>query len=251
MNKRQLISGIIAALTSAAFAIPAHAQLSNRPLAQQPAQSQSAISNPRGIVANFDSANLGPVFTELGVPWQSRQTPQGDPFILIETPNGLKLILVPLACLGSNNNGCVGMKTMAIFKGTMPAETLNNWNNRFDFAKATAFNANTLEYSRYDIADYGVPRGNVVSSLGNFIALAERFGSEVGAGAVAISDQRLSGTEEANRLNEQMLAHVKRESFGNHTLSQLHTDELARAVEISKRIDQNTVEAVNKISNID
>jgi hypothetical protein len=171
-----------AVLTIAAFAAALGA-------AGASAQMQDPIVNPRGMVANFDAANVGPVLTELGVVWQERQLADGQRFIAASAGGNLSFNIVPAACLGPNNTGCVGAQMFAVFTGSSAnAQSLAAFNAKYAFTSVGALpDSNAIYISRYDIADYGIPRGNVASSVYSFFALAERFQQEVGGGATTVS----------------------------------------------------------------
>jgi hypothetical protein len=152
------------------------------------AQTQELISNPRGMVANFDAVNLGPVLTELGIVWQERQTPDGQAFIAASIGGSLNLNIVPLACLGpGGRSGCVGANIVTFFTGGYAnPQSVSAFNQKYVFTSAGVLSDNSGAYlSRYEIADYGIPRGNVASSIGSYFALAQRFRDEIAAKTVS------------------------------------------------------------------
>ena len=167
------------------------------------ASAQELISNPTGVVANFDPANIGPVLTELGVVWQERADDSGKPFIAASVGGQLSFNIVPTACQGANNTNCVGMNLLALYGGAnVNPQTVSAFNQRFFFVSAGALSNNAGAYiSRYEIADYGIPRGNVASSIGNFVFLADSFMKEVSSGAKTVSLDGYADDMSANILN--------------------------------------------------
>lgn len=152
------------------------------------AQTQELISNPRGMVANFDAINLGPVLTELGIVWQERQTADGTPFIAASVGGALTFNIVPTACLSPDQrSGCVGVNLITTFTGGYAnPQSVSAFNQKYWFTSAGLISDNSGAYlSRYEIADYGIPRGNVASSIGSYYALAQRFRDEIAAKTVS------------------------------------------------------------------
>src|SRR3990167_6035671 len=85
------------------------------------AQTEELISNPRGMVTNFDVVNIGPVLTELGVVWQERQLADGRVFIAASIGATLSFNIVPAACLGADGkSNCVGANLITLFTGGSP-----------------------------------------------------------------------------------------------------------------------------------
>ncbi len=151
------------------------------------AQNEEVIANPRGMVANFDAVNLGPLLTELGVVWQERRTSDGQAFIAASIGGALNFNIVPLACLGPNNTGCVGANVVTFFTGGFAnPQSVSAFNQKYVFTSAGIFADNSGAYlSRYEIADYGIPRGNIASSIGSYFALAQKFRDEIAARTVS------------------------------------------------------------------
>jgi hypothetical protein len=152
------------------------------------ADAQELISNPRGMVTNFDAVNLGGVLTELGIVWQERQTADGMPFIAASVGGSLNLNIVPAACLGADGrSGCVGANFITFYTGgAANPQSVSAFNQKYVFTSAGILSDNSGAYlSRYEIADYGIPRGNVASSILNYYALAQRFRDEIAARTVS------------------------------------------------------------------
>lgn len=153
------------------------------------AQDQELVSNPRGMMSNFDISSIGPILTEMGATWQEMKSEDGQPYVAVNVGGGLAMIIAPMACAGANYTSCIGMNTISFFQGvSMNYQTVAAFNQRFAFTSAYISQEGDVAFlSRYDIADYGIPRGNVASSLANFVALADRFRQELATAGRTVS----------------------------------------------------------------
>lgn len=152
------------------------------------AQNQELISNPRGMVTNFDVVNLGPVLTELGIVWQERQLADGRPFIAASIGATLNFNILPAACVGADGkSNCVGANLITIYSGGSPnPQSVSAFNQKYVFTSAGMYSDESSAFlSRYEIADYGIPRGNVASSVYTFFQIAQRFRDEIAAKTVS------------------------------------------------------------------
>ena len=150
---------------------------------------QDIVSNPRAMVPNFDVQNVGPVLTELGAVWQEGQANDGQRYIQASVGDGLYLNFIPAACDGSTGKNCVGLSTVAFFSSAaINYQTIAAFNQRYRFAAAgIAADGKTAYISRYDIADYGIPRGNLASSVANLAYLASIFRNEIASSGKTVS----------------------------------------------------------------
>ncbi|NWG91169.1 MAG: hypothetical protein HXY21_01485, partial [Parvularculaceae bacterium] len=124
------------------------------------AQVQYEITNPAGTVRNFDLANLGPVLDE-----------QDGASEIRAVRDGIIFFIVPAACLGGAGSNCVGAQTFALFSAaSVSQQAINAFNASYAFV-STGPAPKGYYVSRYDIADFGIARGNVESSLDSFHSL--------------------------------------------------------------------------------
>ena len=213
---------------------------------------ESLISNPRGIVANFDAANLGPVLTELGIVWQSAQTADGKPFIKASVGQNEAFNIVPHACADqATNSGCVGANFFILYDGLNPnPQTVSAFNQNIPFVSAGVFSGSTVAFiSRYEIADFGIPRGNVASSLGNFLYAARQFRSQL-SGANTVSLDGYADDMLASGLNAQSAAVMSVSASVAETTDMLHRAGFAEAPLVMKQMLETQTAPVNKITNI-
>jgi hypothetical protein len=217
------------------------------------AQTQELISNPRGMVANFDAVNLGPVLTELGIVWQERQLSDGRPFIAASIGAALSFNILPAACLGADGkSNCVGANFITLFNGGSPnPQSVSAFNQKYVFTSAGMYSDGSSAFlSRYDIADYGIPRGNIASSVYTFFQLAQRFRDEIAAKTV--SADGYADDMSASALNiqsgESMGVNVAVASEG--AMAGVHQASLEATPELIRRLINSDNAPRNKITNV-
>jgi hypothetical protein len=159
------------------------------------------LSNPAATIANFDVASMAPLLTEMGVAWQKLTRDDGSRHILM-TVEGLNIDLAPVACRSANGTNCAGLQIVALFEGHANPQTLSAFDMKYAFTSSGALsNAPIFYLSRYEIADYGVQRGNIEASLANFVYIAKRFRSEMAASGETVSKEGFADDMSASALN--------------------------------------------------
>lgn len=199
------------------------------------AQDQELVSNPRGMAANFDIANIGPILTEMGAVWQQRQTSEGRPYLVVSIGGEIVLTIAPAACLGENFTNCVGMSAVALFSGGgLNYQTVTAFNQKYAFTTAGIVEDGTGAYlSRYEIADYGIPRGNFASSLYNLAVLVDRFRQELATSGQTVSLEGYADDLSSRLLNTRALTSLAgREAFQPLTRHDIAFEETAELVEM-------------------
>ncbi|MFN3960137.1 MAG: hypothetical protein ACK4NP_09520 [Parvularculaceae bacterium] len=205
------------------------------------------ISNPTGTVRNFDIANLGPVLTDMGVQWEQRSGPNGQAFIVANV-NGYFLNIVPSACQGANGSQCLGAQTFALNESpAVSQQGINAFNLRYAFLSAGPLQ-NGYYLSRYDIADYGIARGNVYSSIASFLSIAARAGSELSGGGQTVSTIGFAEDMSAGHLNEAAGAAIGLDVSVN--AGDQHLKEIRATPEFVKALVATGNAAFNKIGNV-
>ncbi|MEL6378658.1 MAG: hypothetical protein AAFQ29_02720 [Pseudomonadota bacterium] len=161
------------------------------------------ISQPGVSIVSFDVAQLGPILTEMKYLWQARQAPDGSPFILANSGGDSIFVITPLACRGTQYTDCVGMQLISVFDDKADPEAVRDFNNRYVFSNV-GINDNGNSYiSRYDIADYGIARGNVATIISTFVTFSEIYAETIVESHDAITFRRESGlSTKVSRLNE-------------------------------------------------
>lgn len=238
-------------LTAGALALAASVGLAS--LGTANAQSGELISNPRGMINNFDAANLGPVLTELGIVWQERQLADGRSFIAASIGAALSFNIVPTACISADGkSNCIGMNIISLFSNGSPnPQSVSAFNQKYHFASAGMLSDNSSAFlSRYDIADYGIPRGNVASSIYNYFNLAQRFRDEVATKTVSLegyADDMSAGALNVSA-GEALGMNVSVASHGDTAM--IHQASLEETPELVRRLLASDNAPRNKISNI-
>lgn len=218
------------------------------------AQTEELVSNPTGMLPNFDVVNLGPVLTDLGVVWQERQLADGRSFIAASIGSALSFNIVPAACLGADGkSNCVGMNTITLFTGGAPnPQSVSAFNQKYVFTSAGMYSDGSSAFlSRYDIADYGIPRGNVASSIYTFFQLSQRFREE-------IANKTVSADGYADDMSAAALNMEGGKSMGvnvavattDGAAASLHQASLEATPELVRRLIASDNAPRNKISNI-
>lgn len=197
MNK--LSGALSASLFMVGVALSGHAAAQNS-FSTAPA---APVADPNRAIANFDIASVGAVLTELGVTWQTMTAQDGTPIVAANVAGALIFYLQPTACQGANNTNCIGLNTLAFFDGAANPQTVRAFNDRYAFVSAGLMSSGGGAYiSRYDIADYGIPRGNVASSVLNFVTLADNFQSELASASQTVAFEGYAADLSSSFLNK-------------------------------------------------
>lgn len=215
------------------------------------AQTQELITNPRGMVPNFDPVNLGPVLTELGIVWQERRTADGMTFIAASIGGALNFNIVPTACTGPNNTNCIGAYVVTIYSGSANPQSVSAFNQKYWFTSAGVHSDGTGAYlGRYDIADYGIPRGNVASSLGSYYALAQRFRDEIAAKTVSADGYVDDMSASVLNVRSAEAVGIDASVHGDGSLVALHQANLEATPELVRKLIASENAPRNKITNV-
>ena len=165
------------------------------------AAEKAPISKPSEMLLDYDVENLIPILQELGYTWEGRTAPSGAKVILSEAENGIKFVLAPAACVRAADDGCHGINMIAIFAGEANQRTVQAFNYKYPYTSAGIDNGGSAFISRYDIADFGQPRGNFARSLDVFISQAAYFKDTLESATTTVNQASVSGDLAANSLN--------------------------------------------------
>ena len=237
-----------------AFALSVPESSTGAPRAGQYTQS---VRNPTSLIPNFDVGNIGPIITEMGYSWKTQTTQSGKQFIAATVRN-LTIVLLPSACDGGANSGCVGLQTLAYFNGQRLSPGLVwRYNNQSVFSYVGIDGDDTFFVRRYDIADYGVPRGNVEASIQNFRASVDnmmRAFASVGAAneisppepdtPLGLVQRRVEEAELLSGARTPVASSHAYLEFVDDNLLDLLTDPAMPSNEVSNGLADDSVEAV-------
>lgn len=242
MLKQLLVGSLVALATSMNVAL---AQSSQTP------PNTNTLSNPTQVIPNFDLSNLGPILSEMGVVWQRTETSDGRSYIAANVSGNLSIAFLPSACLDSGTRNCIGLVTYVEFNDiAVNPQTISAFNQKYWFISAGAIANNSSAFiSRYDIADYGIPRGNVKSSLQNFVVLALKLQDELQSGSKTVSLDGYADDLASNYLNNQGFEEIGG-TFPRRTVLEHHLSGFEAAPEYVKVFANDPNAPKNKISNI-
>lgn len=214
--------------------------------AQNQMGASGGLSNPQTVVRKFSVQTVGPVLNELGMPWQVRQLDNGAQYIHAAS-GSMQFILFFTVCDGAE---CAGMQAVTFFSGANAnPQTVQAFNVRFPFGTAGVDQDGTAYVSRYDIADYGIPRGNIASSVTNFLQLAELFVGELASAHQTVSLDGYADDLASSSLNRQALNHFSGVSGAMSLQSDKHSDGFEQGAEMVRMLLRDETSPRNKIQN--
>jgi len=191
---------LIALASAAAMAIAAG------PLAAAPMSSSQMLASftPNDLMAIAQSIG----YTAEPLSTDSPISGQSPSFVGITASNGAKFFAMPMACNSAGK--CIGLSLEAIYSGGgYPLSTANDFNNAHVFTQAYITSDGAAHLSRYEIADSGIPVGNVVVNYQTFAGLIPQFSatlSSTGAGASLTTPAKPGGPAGASAFGESTAA---------------------------------------------
>lgn len=242
---KRLLKPVFSVAALAALAMPSTAT----------AQSEELISNPRGMIANFDIPNLGPVLTELGIVWQRKVNDSGRGFIAASVGGQLSFNLVPTACQGVNDTNCIGLILVSLHGGnSVNTQTVSAFNQAVPFTSAGMLGNNAGAFlTRYEISDYGIPRGNVASSVYNFVGAATGFKEQLDTSSKTVSLDGFADDLSSTYLNRQSaetagieLTETSKAKGVIHQVSFDETTEIIRSLMTSESAPRNKIRNISE-----
>lgn len=206
----------------------------------------SGLSNPTTVVPKFSVQTVGPVLNELGMPWQVRQLDNGAQYIHAAS-GSMQFILFFTVCQGSQ---CSGMQAVTFFNdANANPQTVQAFNVRYPFGTAGIDQNGSAYVSRYDIADYGIPRGNIASSVVNFLGLAEMFAGELANAHQTVSLEGYADDLASSSLNRQALNHFTGVDSAMTMQADAHRDGFEQGAEMIRMLLKDEATPRNKIQN--
>lgn len=234
------ISAIIgAAALSFAATMPAA-------LAQNQMGSQELVSNPSTIVPKFSVQTVGPVLNELGMPWQVKQLDNGGQFIHAAS-GSLQFYIFFTVC---ETGGCSGMYAQSIFEAANAnSQTVQAFNSRYLFGTSGLSQDGDAYVVRYDIADYGIPRGNIAISIMNFLNLSVMFSEELANAHQTVSLEGYADDLSASHLNRKNLRHFAGAEVAAEAMGEGHHRGLEEGAEMIRMLLNDKSVPRNKLQN--
>jgi len=218
-------------------------------VAGAPAQA-APVDNPGKIISDFNAATVGPVLSELGIVWREFKADNGQPFIDANFQGQFVFRLTPTACKESGFKNCVGLSLTAVFDGAANPQTVTAFNYLYSFASVGLTPDGEAFIVRYEIADYGVPRGNVASSVLNFVQQAKQLSAELASTRRTVALQGYAEDLSASYLNRGVLASMTGRAVIPKDTAKLHKQAMEDASEFIRDFIADKSLRRNKIKNL-
>ena len=213
--------------------------------AQNQMGSGDIVSNPTTVVKNFSVQTVGPVLNELGMPWQVRQLNNGSQFMHVAS-GSMQFYIFFTVCQSS---GCSGMYAQTMFEGPANSQTVQAFNSRQPFGSAGLTQDGGAYVVRYDIADYGIPRGTIAVSIANFLNMAQLFSSELATAHQTVSLEGYADDLASASLNRKGLQHFTGLDAQASSETHLHQQGLEEGAEMVRLLLSDKSVPRNKIEN--
>ena len=200
---------------------------------------KSPVKNPGAPLTSLHAEAVIPVLKEMGLAYQGATLPNGQKVILATAPNGLKFQITPTACDEAGSR-CKGLNMLALFSTRAQERVVSAFNYRYAFVSTGLDDSGVAYISRYDIADYGMPRGNLAVSIQTYLSLASLFDRHLFEATNTVSLDASDGDLAAHGLNMQQvladsaLSDTLGLSFASHEVS---FERLTDAVDTFLRAD--------------
>lgn len=161
---------------------------------------EGSVSNPEQLLPSLHAEAILPVLDELGLKYQGAKLPDGQKVILASAENGIKFQLTPTACDASGSK-CRGLHMLALFDSKAQSRVVSAFNYRYAFVSTGIDDSGVAYISRYDIADYGMPRGNLAVSIANYLHMASTFDRHLYEATNTVRNDATDSDLAANGLN--------------------------------------------------
>lgn len=158
------------------------------------------VKNPSQMLTSLHAEAVIPILAELGIQYQGATLPDGQKVILAQAENGIKFQLTPMAC-DEGHTRCRGLNMVAIFQTEASSRTVSAFNYRYAFVSAGLDDSGAAYITRYDIADYGMPRGNLAVSIINYLHMAAIFDRHLYEATSTVRAEATDSDLAANSLN--------------------------------------------------
>lgn len=153
-----------------------------------PAQASTPRWNPKApengqLVPAFSPASVGSVLTAIGAKFSRSGNDPQKPALLAVLPNGRRALLTLSSC--DPGGGCKALNIQSFWTRLTKAppektaRAIEQFNQRYAFAKAFITDDGRPSLQRYLTADYGFVRGNLAVNLLVFADQAERLAVDV------------------------------------------------------------------------
>ncbi|NNU15952.1 hypothetical protein HK107_06400 [Parvularcula sp. ZS-1/3] len=157
------------------------------------------IRNPSQTLPSLHAEALIPVLKQMGLGYEGATLPGGEKAILVQTAEGVRFQITPMAC--DRSNRCRGMHLVTMFETEVDRRTVAAFNDRYAFISAGLSSDRLAYLARYEIADFGMPRGNVAVSIEVFLETAGLFAEHLQKAQPGLKKEPHGSDLSANGLN--------------------------------------------------
>ena len=165
---------------------------------------KAPVKNPAATLLSLHAEAVIPVLAELGLSYQGASLPNGQKVVLAEAPNGLKFQITPTAC-EADGERCKGLNMLALFQTRAPERVISAFNYRYAFVSTGLDESGVAYISRYDIADYGMAKGNLAVSIQTYLYMASLFDRHLYEATNTVSVEADPADLSAHALNMQQV----------------------------------------------
>ncbi|MEM0928335.1 MAG: YbjN domain-containing protein [Pseudomonadota bacterium] len=163
----------------------------------------SGIRNPSAPLTSLHAEALIPVIQQMGLQLDGVTLPAGERVLLVTAKDGTQFQITPMAC--DDRGRCRGMHLVTLFQTDADHRTVAAFNYRYAYVSAGLSGDDVAYLSRYEVADFGMPRGNVAVTIGLFLETAALFGEQLAASTGELQKPPSADDLSANGLNMQSL----------------------------------------------
>jgi hypothetical protein len=187
-------------LAAAALLLGAGAQAAEKTASD----TTTKIRNPSAPLTSLHAEALVPILSQMGLSYEGVTLPRGDRALLVSAPGGQRFQITPMAC--DSQNRCRGMHFVTLFETGADRRTVAAFNERYAFVSAGVSADNIAYLTRYELADYGIPRGNVAVAIDVFLKTSDLFAEHLKDGPKGLRQAPDGSDLAANALNRRSLA---------------------------------------------
>lgn len=204
-------------------------------------RTSSKIRNPSAPLTSLHAEALIPIVSQLGYDYEGVMLPGGEKALLVETGRGSRFQITPMACDPSGR--CRGMHLVSMFETDVDRRTVMAFNDRYAFVSAGMSGDDLAYLARYEIADFGLPRGNIAVSIDVFLETASLFVEHLENASGDLKQAPQGGDLAANGLNMQGLMQSVSLHPGGHSHSGVEPHPHAMSFEMTNDIVETYVRA--------
>ncbi len=204
---------------------------------------------PTTLIDNFNIETLQPVLNDLGVTTTAKVQDNGTRFLQAVIGSNFAFNVVPTACV---DDSCAGVLFVALYQGAkLNYQTITAFNQKYAFTTAGLLPGDDVAYlARYEIADFGIPQGNIQSSLESFATIADEFDNQFASMKTTVSQEGYASDMSARLLNSKVAKGMGIQPASHTDAAKLvHLDAFERTSEIIMMLNAAQSTPKNKILN--